>query len=378
MGEKLIASVRTYRIMFSIAMAVLPWSAGTLAANTGCESRAAVQLAQSEADYGMPRPKPLKELALDGGVTAVAWSPDEQLIATSEEFDTVVKIWQWSTPRVLHVINKQHAGGRHLAFTADGRYLITSSVAAFDGTNRAVFSIIDVGTGAVVKDVNGPYDPSQFPGANVPRDFVLSPDGKRLYVTFNTDDLMVHIYDVATWSDVGSFRSHAFVMRGGPLADELTLVEADGTARVWNSSTNSFVSSFPVMHTYPSAIALNRQTCRLATGNGQPASAFDAAKQQFVMVPNVASIHVVDIDGWKNLTAIEAVAPIRDLDFSPDGALLAAIADKRDVILYNAIRPSASVELHRFTEYAWSVAFSPSGHFLAEAGDKNVIIVSLQ
>ena len=176
----------------------------------------------------LPKVGLAKELDLDEYMTGIAWSPDGRLLATVENWDSVIKLWDASDFHLLRTIHKNNGGSSdRLLFTADSKYLITSPWAKFDGVNRTTLSIIGVATGEIVKNVVGPHDPKNFPNANSPGDFTLSPDGKLLYVTYNThDDYLAHIYDTASWSDIGSFRTTETLMLGGPKNDELTLVES--------------------------------------------------------------------------------------------------------------------------------------------------------
>jgi WD40 repeat protein len=344
----------------------------------------------ADANKPLPSVELVKTLTLEHYVTGIAWSPDGHYLATSEKFDVIVKLWDTSDYHVVRTITKVNQGDFHLLFTADGKYLIISSQKEFDGKDRTVVSIFDVATGDNVKNVEGPHDPSLHPLSNLPNDFVLSPDGKFLYVTFNVGDKLAHIYDTATWNDVGTIPTIAASMQGGPENDQLTIFDfAFGNAHVWSTSTKAFVQNFPVTNKLDlpqGGSMVDAATCRMVSGIGMRTSACVekcdlkvGVRPVFQSSGDIFPIRVWDLNTGNQLDALKAdeQTTVRELGLSPDGTLLAAVvnANKQSTaVLYNAYRLSSSKELYKFRKYGWSAKFSPDNKYLAVAGDNDVII----
>lgn len=329
-----------------------------------------------------------REFELDNPVTAIAWSPNGHVIGTSEQGDTIVKIWDSETGQLLHTIHKSYQGSNRLLFSKNGQYLITSFAGSFDGKNRGALTIIDVSTGRIIRDVDGPHDPSNFVIANDPADFVLSPDGFLLYVRYNSDD-QIRYYNTNNWNEVGSFKSAAFAMAGGPQPNQLTAVEigpvtnirpgppsngnptviADGHTylEVWSTREGRFVNKFELKDPIsPGSIAVDPTTCRAIIG------------EDFTSRDDKLPVGVWDLNSGTKLGAIPGVGSIVSVSLSPDGHLLAVAGGNQTVTLIDMDQPTTSFLLHTFNDYAWRVEFSPDGKRIMAAGDKKVIIYAVQ
>jgi WD40 repeat protein len=347
----------------------------------------------AEANKPLPRTEIVKTLPLEHYVTGIAWSPDGHYLATSEDFDMIVKIWDTSDYHIVHTIKKVNLGDFHLLFTADGKYLITSSQKEFDGKDRTAISVLDVATGENVKNVEGPNDPSLHPLANMPHDFALSPDGKRLYVTFSPGDNLAHIYDTTTWNDIGTFSTIATSMQGGPENDQLTILDvAKGNAHVWSLSKQTFIQNFPItdkLDIPQGGTIVDAAACRMVSGIGmRTLTCVDKCDGKVGIKPilkssgDVFPIRTWDLNTGSQLDAFRAdeKTTVQELDLSPDGGLLVALvsADKeKSAVLHNAYQLSSTKELFKFKRYGWSAKFSPDNRYLAVAGDSEVIIFVL-
>ena len=321
----------------------------------------------------------IRTLNLDKGVTGLAWSPNGKLLATSENWDMVIKIWDATDFHVLHTVRKENDGNFQLLFTGDSRYLITTSQAPYNGVNRTTLSIIDVSSGAVVTNVAGPYDPANFAQADRPHKFTLSPDGTLLYVTYNTRD-DVHVFSVSSWTDVGTFPASDMEIKGGPRDDELTILDAEQTVHVWSSSSHKFVRTFPVVDdsVFPQAMAVDAGTCRVAIADSVAAQIWDAIQKRFVTPPAPEPIRIWDLNTGDKLAGISASSTSHGLAFSPDSKSLVAALDDKTVVLFSSASPENRRTLYKFDAVAWFVAFSPDGHMLAIGGDHKVLIFAVK
>jgi len=166
--------------------------------------------------------------------------PGRQVSCYVGELDRDIKIWDAADYHLLHTVKKVNKGSGRLLFTADSKSLITSSLAGYDRVNRTVLSIIDVATGEVVKNVDGPNDPTTFARANVAFNMALSPDGKLLFVSFNAHNHMAHVYDTSTWADVGSFYIGSVAIRhGNRYAESRPWAGTMRRATQWNTGNSA-------------------------------------------------------------------------------------------------------------------------------------------
>ena len=314
-----------------------------------------------------------RKLSLNRDVTAFAWSPDGRLLAVAEGLTTVIEVWNVESGQRVTKIEKQPASTQRILFSPDGKHLIIPPLAPYNGVARTALVLADVHTGQVTHNIDGPNDPSHFALANQPADFALSPDGKRLYVTFNTQDQTVHIYDTSTWTISGSIPASGYVMAGGPGDDELTTTEPDGTARVWDARSGSLVQKF-VMTKNCHAIALAPAACLIASGAGFNGETLNRATGVLESNFDARPVRIWNIRSGKLLGEGSAVQLIRRLAFNPSATLLAAATGNNSIVLFNTNDLAAPRVLAHFQNNAPDVAFSPDGKYFAAAGDAEILL----
>jgi WD40 repeat protein len=368
-------AVAIWVLLFTVSKSSSAWS------NTICNSN------QEQMDPNLEKSIPsiaLKQtLTLDKPVTAIAWSPDGNLIATSELRDSVIKIWSVRTAAVLHTIYKRNFGSNTLLFTPDGKQILTSSIDGFDGVNRTALSIIDVSSGNIVGSISGWRDPKNFPLANEPANSIFSPDGRILYIKFNSDPLL-HYYNTTTWAEAGRIALDAFAMTGGPNADEITMVVlepstdmrpgplwhgvptmvADQHAKIaiWSGGSERVVQEFALTPPLiPGSMALDPSACLLFV------SGRFMAGQAPIRVWNLQS-------GLEQGRSSASLPTMRSMSLSHNGRWLAVAGNNGEVSLIGALDFAPLQVIHRFDDYAWRVEFSPDDGQLAIAGDKSVLI----
>ena len=344
-----------------IVMLLLSNVPSNLYATEVCHPTKSIDPAQ--ASKPLPDVEIVKTLSLDSYAVGVAWSPDGRMLATAENDELLIKIWNTSDYHVLRTITRENRGSWHtLLFTADSKYLIMSSINGYDGINRTVLSIVDVATGNVVKNVEGPYEPKQAPLANVASSITLSPDGKVLYVKFNIVDNVVYTYDTLTWANTGNFHVQGYMITAGPENDQLTYLETSGRLKVWSISKKDTVQDFVVLNKLdmPSHIAVDAAHCRVASdiGGRGYACVENCGKVGFRPVfqgsGDLYPIRIWDINTGKQQDAFLRDEPheigknyygVGRLSFSPDGNLLAA--DEGEKAHMVKLRSAANLTMER-------------------------------
>lgn len=179
------------------------------------------------------------------GPTALAWSPDGKLLVISNELDRRITFFDYASQKALHTIDRNVFGFWWLVFTPDGRHLITSTVQAQppNRMNRIAFSIIDVETGQVVRDVEGPEEYPQHVARNIARKFALSPPTRRAAIITRDDKgEFVSFYDADNWSLLSTHRlagteKALFLvssMASNPMTGEVVLLAVGGQLETWS------------------------------------------------------------------------------------------------------------------------------------------------
>jgi RNA polymerase sigma factor (sigma-70 family) len=168
--------------------------------------------------------KPPREIAArPRGARSVAFSPDGRTLATGDDGQEGVRLWDVASGRLLRTVGRPATWDVSQArFSPDGRFLAATSL-----RQKAVV-LWDVKTGKEVRRMAGPPFVAVHP--------VFSADGRRL-AAFGADGL--HLWEVATGKEVVADDAHrappSFValLKGG-LA---VTAGDDGTVRLWDSAT---------------------------------------------------------------------------------------------------------------------------------------------
>jgi WD40 repeat protein len=139
-----------------------------------------------------------------GFVSAIAWSPDGKTLASISNWGAYLTLWDVETRR------RTELGGvvgpyifPSLYFVADGRHLLAPPRAnGRDVSVQHAFTLWDVATGQVVKDIVGPV-PNGMSRLNNPYRYDVSRDGK-LAALVPIEDERIHIYETKNWTVVKS------------------------------------------------------------------------------------------------------------------------------------------------------------------------------
>src|SRR6266487_2205616 len=151
-------------------------------------------------------------------VQALAFSPDEQMLATGS-WDGMIKLWNLENGALLWL--GQHTGSIHrLAFTPDGHTLAS-------GGDDAVIRLWDVSTGKPLQTLSGHTAPVNT--------VAWSPDGSLL--ASGSRDQTIWLWDVERASYRTTFHGHTAVVHDlafMPDGRGLLSGSEDGSLRVWD------------------------------------------------------------------------------------------------------------------------------------------------
>jgi WD40 repeat protein/tRNA A-37 threonylcarbamoyl transferase component Bud32 len=276
-----------------------------------------------------------------GAVTAVAFSPDDRLLASGSA-DKTVKLWDVVSGKEVRALEGHTGRVTGVAFSPDGRRLASS---AEDRTLR----LWDTTTGEQLACLKGHT-------ARV-TSVAFSPDGRHL--ASGSEDKTVRIWDIDTGRTAFEFKEHQCPVRGvafGPDGKSVASVSlgkdglmAKGEAIVWKTFTGKRL--FERAGQGLSSVAFSPDGRRLAV-SGVIHKRF---KEPIVF------IRIWSLPGGDNETVLEGHRDIiRHVAFSPDGKQLVSSSIDQTVKLWDAATAKEFFTFHEEAA-AHSAAFSPDG-----------------
>jgi WD40 repeat protein len=318
-------------------------------------------------------------------IDRAAFSPDgKRLVTASQEPGKAseVKVWDLSAGRLLRDI-KHHGGGvLALAFTPEGRELITS-----DGLALRFWDAMGESGVRVLTGHRG--------GVNC---VVFSPDSQTLVSA--GDDATVRFWEVASGKEMRSFTQetggHTGIVKSlsfGPDGRQLASCGRDSRAIIWEVSTGKIIQSIRASHQYVGvAVHPDGQSLVLAGGGQVEILAISDGKLVKNLPGYVAAlsgdgkwlasstetgIKVWDMTGGNDsrLFTSDILLSPDHLAFSPDGTLLAEGRRDGTARLWDVAGGRELHVLRGHSNMVTSVAFSPDGQRLATAShDRGVRI----
>lgn len=238
-------------------------------------------------------------------VTGIAWSPDGRYIASVQENGYDVHIWDSQTGQLAFLLHDEN-GAMLVAWSPDGNYVASGA---------AIISIWNIRTRALV--VSTPRNSDYF------RHLAWSPNG--VYLAGSTDGKVIEVWNALNGKIVYTYRGHRGTINNlawSPDSTRIVSASEDKTAQVW-----------------------------------------DATNGQHVLVHSITG---------------ESVYGIRDVIWSPDGSSIASIDALEasnvtpSVTIWNAV--NGKVLFARQKTEATVLAWSPDGSRMADDNGNDVEI----
>jgi RNA polymerase sigma factor (sigma-70 family) len=312
----------------------------------------------------------------NGGVTCVAFSPDDKLIAWGS-YDKTVSLAETLTGKTRFTLPQQIGSVHAVSFTADGANLIWA------GQDKAIH-VCDVKSGREVRRLDR-HDKRVT-------QLRVNADGTRL--ASGDDGGLVRLWDLATGHLAFSCPGHSGQITGLIFTrdgKQLLSSSRDKTVRFWDVATGRALRTMPVQGIDVSSMTLSPDGRRLAvSGFEQSITVFDMASGTEILPgqghrgwvlaahfsPDGTTIATGSSDGtlrlWDARTGKELRTLIRDAEgwfidfaYAPDGKTLAASAYGNEWYLLDA---STGRVLRRLTEpdgHIYDVRYLPDGKTVA-------------
>src|SRR6266550_3509740 len=280
-------------------------------------------------------------------VQALAFSPDEQMLATGS-WDGMIKLWNLENGALLWL--GQHTGSIHrLAFTPDGHALAS-------GGDDAVIRLWDVSTGKPLQTLSSQSSPIYA--------LAWSRDGCLL--AGSCFDGSIHLWEMQGGQAAQPGASRILTGHSGPVwslafaPDRSTLASGsfDRTVRLWDVESLE-VRETLAGHTAPvNTVAWSPDGSLLASGSRDQ------------------TIWLWDVERGSYRTAFHGhTAVVHDLAFMPDGRSLLSGSEDGTLRVWDVERGQCARVIQGYAVTLYDVAWNPDGIRLASAGSDTLVTI---
>lgn len=351
----------------------------------------------SSASYGedrrtdaLPKLVPERVLRASGSITKLAWNSDGTKLAAAiigqgapvpptgfktGAFGSLIMVWE-ADGRVYRELRRQESFfnvGNDIAFVANDKQIVAP---ALHSSNTLAFSVFDLQSGEIVREVAGPVsDGTRF--VNRAWRLVPMPEQPILVVGFQGDRQPIALYSTKDWSKLGDLPdiskplmpSAATFSRDG----RYLAVIRGGTVLIYETASwqivQRFGPTFEPGYGFPSEVALSPDGGTVAVA----LKGYSTGSTGGMVLSNADAVGVFNTRDASRIAFHDKVSTINGLAWSPIGPLLAFTTRYRWLHLRDALKTGPS-ESTRELSSTLTLAFSPDGGRLAVKDRENIRI----
>lgn len=286
--------------------------------------------------------------AHSGWVTAVAFSPDGQRLA-SGSWDRTVKFWEVTSGKQLNPVASKMKEVQSLAFSRDGHWLATEN-------SLNTVALRDPVTGQEIRAL-----PSDKPlgalGSNWVYSIAFSPDGQLL--ASGLDDKTVRLWDVKTGQkvrDLTGLRRPVIYIAFSPDGRLLATGDDEKTIRIWDVASGEEIFKLSGHKKLINAVAFSPDGRWLAS----------ASADKTVKLWNLTAGHEV-----RTLTGHGS--SVTSVAFSADGHWLVSGSWDKTMKIWNVETGQEVQSLSGHDRPVYAVAYDAGGRWLASGSEDGTI-----
>ncbi|EKU98274.1 WD40 repeat-containing protein [Leptolyngbya sp. PCC 7375] len=312
---------------------------GILLAVEAMQRFSSVGIRSLEADQALRHglsllPQPVAHIEHDGIITAIAFNPDSNYLASTSKNDHNVRLWQITSGQEAMHLNHEYEV-QHIVFSPNGKYLATAGLSP-------TLQIWETGTGQKSAQI----EHEKFIEA-----VTFSPNGK--YLATASRSPLVRMWDIATGKEIRRMRhdkgwvnSLAF----SPDNQYLATASSDKTVRLWATLTGEELQNMTHENSVRN-VTFSPNGKYLAT----------------LMHDNSGLVSLWEATTGRKVIEIEHKFQVNSIHFSPDGSRLATGDDNGGAWVWEVDTGRKLFHLDHERYKVTNVLFSPEGSYLATA-----------
>jgi WD40 repeat protein len=293
-----------------------------------------------------------------GAVTAVAFSPDDSLLASAST-DRTIKIWDTIAGKE-RVTLTGHAGAVNtVAFSPDGKRLVS-------GSADAVVKVWDTTKGKELLSLHGhtgPVTSSAF-----------SPDG--LHVASASEDCSVRVWETDTGRTITEFKKHMAAINGLAFSPDGLLLASTAKAdiQIWKPLTGEVVKVPKVGNRGPDS---GRNTALAFSPDGKQLAVGYTENEKLgpTQVEITGRVAVWNLTTETTIRKLNHQPGVTQVAFSPDGAYLASSSKADQTIRVWDSASGAEVAVLKTGDGPQGLAFSPDSLRIASGSEDRLVLV---
>ncbi|NJO42029.1 MAG: hypothetical protein HC865_15720 [Cyanobacteria bacterium RU_5_0] len=268
-----------------------------------------------------------------GEVFAVAFSPDNQRLATGEPYGEV-RVWQIVDGQLLWTCRGHSSWVVSVAWSPDGQFIASSS------TDHTI-KLWNANTGQLLRTLQD--------HTNAVLSIAWSPDGR--FIASGSSDHTVKLWDVATGQCLRTIQGHRNWVRSVAWSPNSQFIASGGNdqrIKLWDVQSGQLLKTSQEHGEQIWSIAWSPDGTMIASGSADH------------------TVKLWTINPGQELSTLQGHADwVRSVAWSPDGTTLASGSSDHTIKLWDIHTGQILKTLHGHTEQIWSIAWSPNGALLA-------------